>query len=91
METFGGWTKFSILTDEAKKVFHDVKKPLGVIYTPFAFATQVVAGINYCFLCTGEVAGPKEIEKFYKMIVFEPLPGQGELKITEIVELKPVV
>ena len=69
METFGGWTKFSILTDEAKKVFHDVKKPLGVIYTPFAFATQVVAGINYCFLCT----------------------GQGELKITEIVELKPVV
>ena len=44
--------------------------------TPKKVSSQVVAGTNYKFIC--EDADGKE----HKVIVFQPLPGQGEPRVT---------
>ncbi len=88
-EMVGGWTAFSFaITEEAKNVFEEALKGLvGVNYTPFAFATQVVEGINYCFLCKGKVVYPDAPERVFKVNIFSPL--KGDPHITQILEIKP--
>lgn len=88
---FGGWTSFNFdVSDEAKAVFGKALDGLtGVGYTPLAVATQVVAGINYCFLCKGEVVAPGGHQIAAKVYIFEPLPGQGDPRITDIEEIHP--
>ena len=55
----GGWTNFSFtLTPKAQEVFKKAVNLIGVDYTPLAFATQVVAGTNWCFLAKGAVVVP---------------------------------
>jgi len=73
----GGWTKFSFtLTDKAKKVFLQALKGfVGVDYTPLAFATQVVAGTNWCFLAKGLVVYPGGPELAALIYIYEPLDG----------------
>ena len=85
----GGWTAFSFtITDSAKKVFDTALKGwLGVGYTPLAFATQVVAGTNYCFLCKGHVVYPNAPEFAAKVYIYQPL--QGDPHITEISQIIP--
>jgi hypothetical protein len=89
----GGWTDWNFaISKEAQQVFDAaVKGLLGVQYTPLAFATQVVAGTNYCFLSKAKVVHPIAPERVVKLYIFQPLPTAPETKphITEIVEVKP--
>lgn len=55
----------------------------GVSYTPESVATQVVAGTNYRFICTAKTATPGPETYEAEIIVFQPLPGQGEAENRE--------
>lgn len=46
--------------------------------TPQSVATQVVAGTNYKFICTDDS------ENVVKVVIFKPLPDQGEPKVLSI-------
>jgi len=89
--TAGGWTPFSFeLNTEAKTVFNEaVGSLLGVKYTPFAVATQVVAGVNYSFLSQAQVVAPGAPLRVVKIHVYQPLPGQGAPHVTQIIEITP--
>lgn len=83
----GGWTGFNFtLTPNAQKVF-GVVKMLGVNYTPLAFATQVVAGTNWCFLAKGTIVYPDNPEIAALIYIYEPL--HGETHVTEIHRINP--
>ena len=85
----GGWSNWNFeLTPDAKKVFEKALQGfVGVAYTPLAFATQVVAGENYCFLCKGKVVYPDAPEFPAKVYIYQPL--KGDPHITEIKKIKP--
>ncbi|HZX29888.1 MAG TPA: hypothetical protein VFF03_00925 [Rhodocyclaceae bacterium] len=89
--TVGGWSAFSFeLTPEAKAAFAEATKSfVGASYTPFAFATQVVAGTNYCYLAQGKPATLNPTPFVAKVYVFQPLPGQGQAHITQVVHITP--
>lgn len=84
MSAIGAWTNFAHpVTAEAQHVFEKARIT-GVEYVPFAFATQVVAGTNYSFLCTSQVVAPHGKQGAAKVYIFAPLPGQGEPHVTKI-------
>jgi len=85
----GGWGDFSFtITPEARNVFDQALKGLmGVQYTPLAFATQVVSGLNYCFLCEGKVVYPGMPEFAALIYVYAPLEGHPH--ITGITRINP--
>lgn len=89
MQMPGGWTAWNFtVSDEAMKVF---KKALdgfvGVHYTPLAFATQVVSGTNYAFLCKGKAVYPNAPETANIVYVYQPL--KGDPHITHITQIVP--
>ncbi|MDR2920015.1 MAG: hypothetical protein LBV72_11705 [Tannerella sp.] len=79
----GGYTEYRKVTDEDLKVFHEVKFPEGVGYTPKEVATQVVNGINYQFKCIKKVVAPGAKEE--DVIILIHKPNQGEAKLMEII------
>lgn len=73
----GGFGRPARLTDEDMAVFREtVDSGLGL--RPRKVAKQVVAGTNYLFECTGADGHKVDI------IVFEPLPGRGDARVTRI-------
>ena len=74
----GGWSNFDFtLTPQAKDVFETAMSPLfGAKYTPLAFASQVVAGTNYCFLCEVQYATPFPDENTVKVYIHQPQSGR---------------
>jgi hypothetical protein len=83
----GGWTAWNFtLSAEAKEVFDvALKGLLGMQYTPLAFATQVVAGTNYCFLCKAKVVYPNAPDRVVELYILKPLDGPSHIvKITEV-------
>ncbi|MGE5493444.1 MAG: hypothetical protein ACM31P_19465 [Actinomycetota bacterium] len=89
--TVGGWSPFNFeVTPAAKAVFAEATEGfVGVSYTPFAFATQVVAGTNYCYLSKAKPATANPTPFVAKVYVYQPLPGQGQAHITQIVQVAP--
>ncbi len=85
----GAWSAWSFkLTPEAQKVFAAALSGLvGVKYTPMAFATQIVAGTNYCFLCEAKGVYPGATS--FPALVYIYLPLTGAPHITSITEIKP--
>lgn len=87
-EQVGGYSETRRLSDDEQKLFDKYVARIGdVEYEPINVATQVVAGINYRFLCKGREVKPDggRGKKFYAAIVlYKPLPGQGEPRITSI-------
>lgn len=85
----GGWSTFSFtLTPQAKEVFTSALSGwLGATYTPIAFATQVVAGSNYCFLCEAQFATFPGNENAVLVYVFQPLNGKPV--VHKIVPISP--
>ena len=85
----GGWGDFSFtITPEAKNVFDQALKGLtGATYKPLAFATQVVSGLNYCFLCEGKVVVPGMPEFAALIYIYAPLEGPPH--ITGIKRIHP--
>lgn len=73
--TAGNWSSFEFtLTPEAKHVFAEATSGLlGVKYTAFAFATQIVAGTGYSFLCEGVAANRSPATTVVKMRIYQPL------------------
>jgi hypothetical protein len=88
-ELTGGWTPFDYeITGAARAVLKEATDDIiGVTYTPSAFATQVVAGTNYCFLCTGQVSHPVVPPYPVLVSIFKPLSGKAH--ISEITRIKP--
>lgn len=74
----GGWTEFNFtISAKAKAVFDTALKDFcGVGYDPLAFATQVVKGTNYCFLCKATVISEEPYDLFVaKVYIYQPLDG----------------
>lgn len=83
----GGWTAFRSLTEEDKALFNKVMKVmLGVTYKPIVVATQVVNGINYCFICRATMVTNPPVEYNAEVIIYQP-SGGGEPHCTEIKHL----
>lgn len=74
---YGGWSAWGPLTPEGLEVFEQATQGLlGVKYTPLEMSTQVVAGMNYRFICEAKVVAPKA-EPYKTMIeIFRPLKGE---------------
>lgn len=74
----GGWSNFDFtLTPQAKDAFETAMQPLfGARYTPLAFASQVVAGTNYCFLCDVQYATPFPDENAVKVYIYQQSDGK---------------
>ena len=85
----GGWSGFDFsISKEAMDVFNKALTGFtGVKYTPYAVATQVVSGKNYCFICEGKIVYPGAVSTAYQLYIYAPL--QGSPHITQIVEIKP--
>lgn len=86
---FGGWSAWSFtIGKDAKGVFEKALAGfVGVGYTPLAFATQVVSGTNYCFLCKAMPVYPKATA-FPALVYIHQLPT-GDAHITNISEINP--
>lgn len=73
--TVGGWTAYGPLTPEDQKVFDEaIKGIIGVDYTPKEVSTQVVAGVNYRYICNASVP-PAEVVWQAVVEIFAPLDG----------------
>lgn len=74
----GAWSNFDFtLTPQAKDAFETAMQLLfGAKYTPLAFASQVVAGTNYCFLCDVQYATPFPDENAVKVYIYQPSGGE---------------
>ncbi len=74
----GAWSNFDFtLTPQAKDAFETAMQPLfDARYTPFAFASQLAAGTNYCFLCDVQYASPFPDENAVKVYIYQPSHGQ---------------
>ena len=84
----GGYTGQRPLEASDRELFRRATAGMtGVSYTPESVATQVVAGTNYRFICTAKTTTPGLETYEAEIIVFQPLPGQGEAKIAKITRL----
>jgi hypothetical protein len=86
----GAWTVFRFeITKDEMKVFNEALKGItgASYYNPWAVATQVVKGVNYCFLSKGKGVYPHAIETAYLLHIYADV--QGPPHITQIVEIKP--
>ena len=85
----GGWTvaENSEVTEDQKAVFDKaVEKLLGVNYEPVAYlASQVVAGVNHCFLCKATVVSPNAAPAYKLVYIYQDL--QGNATVTNIADL----
>lgn len=86
----GAWTPWHFeLSADAHKVFHEVTGHLiGVKYSALAFATQVVAGLNYSFLAKARVVHPGAPERVVVIRAYVPAGG-GEAHVTSINDIQP--
>ena len=88
-QTVGGWTiaEDTELTDDQRSLFEKALEGLvGVGYEPVAYlGSQVVAGLNHCFLCKATVVYPGA-EPAYKLVyIYESLDGNASL--TDVADL----
>lgn len=84
----GGYSKPRNLTDTDVALFEQATAQLqGVEYKPMNVATQIVAGVNYRFLCKArriDESGKKGKRFYAAIVVHKPLAGQGEPRILSI-------
>lgn len=84
----GGWSPVRELTDEDKQVFDEAMKGIvGTGYTPKKVSSQLVAGMNYCFLCEATLVTRFPETYSAQVYIFRPLPGQGAPYVTNTVRL----
>lgn len=69
-----GWEVHDCMSADEWRVFDEATKGLvGVKYTPKTVATQVVAGTDYCFVCTTKVVSSFESDGISAVYVFKGL------------------
>lgn len=92
----GGWSvngeAASTLTDEEAAIFESaIQELLGVSYTPVVvLATQLVAGTNYAFLCSGVTVIPNATPEWYVVTVYKDLKGNAAVISIEDIELDDI-
>lgn len=88
-EKTGGWSaaEDTALTDDQRSLFERALEGLlGVNYEPIAYlGSQVVAGLNHCFLCKATVVYPGAQPTYKLVYIYEDLNGNTE--VTDIVDL----
>lgn len=91
----GGWsvkTSASALTidKQAKRALTKaMKEYTGYELKPLALlGTQMVAGMNYCFLCYGNTVTQKPVHSLCKAYVYEDLNGKAEITGIKEIPLK---
>lgn len=81
--TTGAWQAAAdiALTPELLAPLEDALADLdGVVYEPVAYlGSQVVAGLNHCYLCRPTVVYPDAQPSWKLVYVYEPLEGQAQL------------
>lgn len=83
----GGWFGFHDISPTEQHVFDAALAGLtGVRYEPMQVATQVVAGMNYCFLSKATVVIPEA--KPYPVLVYLYQPLAGAPHITSIIPIQ---
>lgn len=83
----GGWSEFSFLTDEDKKIFEIATSGLcGVSYEPLIVSKQVVSGINYKFICNAKIIVPNGHNYLAAVTIYAPPSSEKDVKpiITDI-------
>ena len=80
----GAYSAYATKITPAQKSLLEKAVGLGVSYSPFAVATQVVSGTNYRFLCNAKVIKPNapleaKLVQFYVPIGSET-PGEVEIQ-----------
>lgn len=74
--TCGGWTSYREVTKEDQRVFNEAMEGfVGIAYEPIKVSTQVVAGINYRFICKASLPGSEGAWEAVVQI-YEPLEGK---------------
>lgn len=83
----GGWAQAEspAVTDEAMAVFDKALEGIvGMSYTTVAMlATQVVAGMNYCFLCNANGTYPDADSNYVLVKVYEDIEGNANVTSIE--------
>lgn len=84
----GGYTKPHSLSDQEQEIFLRATASLqGVEYKPMNVATQIVAGVNYRFLCKAwrlDEKGKRDKRYYATIVVHKPLAADAELQILSI-------
>ncbi|MDO5592913.1 MAG: hypothetical protein Q4G57_08470 [Bacillota bacterium] len=86
----GAWSPIhgdqdSEISQDALKAFEKATKDLeGYTYEVIAvLGSQVVSGMNYVYLCKGEVVSPEASPEYLLVTVYEDLEGKAEITETE--------
>ena len=75
-----GYSANRAITKEELAMFEKVMEDLvGVMYKPTLVATQVVAGMNYCFTTTATPVYPGSKPKTVYVYIFKLLQGEPKL------------
>ena len=74
----GGWSQQRDVSPEELEMFRKLTKNSGLILAPVSVATQVVAGLNYDFVCKIEDASRRSNGEC-RIRIFKPLAGEPEI------------
>jgi hypothetical protein len=87
----GGYELHQEIGEKEMEIFKDaLKGSIGIDYKPVAVASQIGAGRNYLFICTGKPIVAHPILGLYVVKVFEKLTCEGsnvELKGIEELDI----
>lgn len=87
----GGWTVSPSpeVTEEQLLLFEKgLSETVGVAYTPVAYlGSQLVAGVNHCFLCRATVVYPDAQPYYALAYLYEALDGNVSLLQVQALEL----
>ena len=79
----GGWNvaENTAITEENKAILEKaLEKLVGVTYEPIAYlGSQVVAGLNHCFLCKATVVYPDAVPSLALVYIYEDLSGNAQI------------
>ena len=85
----GGWSvaESTEITEERQALFDKALEGLlGVDYTPVAYlGSQVVSGINHCFLCKATVVYPNAEPSLKLVYIYED--AAGNIQLSMIIDL----
>ncbi len=79
----GGWkvADETAVTEDLQAVFNKaMEKLMGVSYEPIAYlGSQIVAGMNHCFLCKATVIYPDAVPTYKLVYIYQDLEGNAEV------------
>ncbi|PKQ63000.1 hypothetical protein BZG01_16590 [Labilibaculum manganireducens] len=75
--TTGAYTPYSTkISKEAKDIFQKATEDLvGVEYSPFAVACQIVGGTNFRFICNAKEVSPNAPATVAMIEIYQPING----------------